>query len=344
MSAPAPERLSGWRPDLWDVALGAAVVGVSVALLVGSEPPPGFREPDLLTWVLTLVGAAAVTWARRQPLAALVVNGSSFVALTWRDDASELAAFVVTGLLVMVGSHYARRTALLGLAFAYLGLLVSAASRPPDLDVRGVLQSLAIFTVAWVIGRLARGRREALLALVSAAEQQARTERELARSERDGAALAQVEERLRIARELHDVLAHSVSVISVQATVGEHLAATDPPAARRALRTIGDVSRSSMTELRQMLTLLRDDSPAAAGERAPYEPAHGLGDLEPLADTYRSAGLPVRTSTAGTPRVLPAAADLCAYRIIQEALTNTLKHAGPSRATVGLDYRDDVLQ
>ena len=214
----------------------------------------------------------------------------------------------------------------------------------PDLGPQGIVQSLLIFTGAWVIGRLTRSRRRTLLALVEAAEQQAGTERELAASERDRASLAQAEERLRIARELHDVLAHSISVISVQATVGEHLAATDPPAARHALQTIGDVSRGSMSELRQMLSLLRDDSAPGSPEAVSYQPAHGLDDLEPLVDTYRSAGLPVRTETAGEPRALPAAADLCAYRIIQEALTNTLKHAGPSRAVVGLDYGAEVLQ
>lgn len=343
MSAPVRERVGAWRPDGWDVALAAVVVGVSSALLLGSEPAPGFRSPDLVTWLLTLGGAVSVGWARRRSLAALVVNGSTFVALSWRDDKTELAPFVVTGLLFLVGSRCPRRPAVLGLLVAAVGLLVAAASQPPDLGTRGVVQSLAIFTVAWGIGRLTRSRREALLALVAAAEQQAATERDLAASERDRAALAQVEERLRIARELHDVLAHSISVVSVQATVGEHLAATDPPAARRALRTIGEVSRASMTELRQMLTLLRDDSTGAA-ESVPYEPAHGLADLEPLADTYRSAGLPVSTQTAGTPRPLPAAADLCAYRIVQEALTNTLKHAGPSKAVVGLDYRPDALR
>jgi signal transduction histidine kinase len=344
MSAPAPERPRVWGPLAGDVALAVVVVVLSVGLLLGHDPAPGFRAPDLLTWVLTLAGAVAVGAARPHPLAALLVTGSTFVLLTWHGDESELVPFVVTGLLFMVGSRCTRRPALLGLAFAVLGLLASAAAHPPDLGLPGVLQSIAIFAVAWVIGRLARGRREALLALVAVAEQQAGTERELAAAERDRAALAQVEERLRIARELHDVLAHSISVVSVQATVGEHLAASDPAAARRALQTIGEVSRSSMTELRQMLTLLRDDADAAAGERPPYEPARGLADLEPLVDTYRSAGLPVLTGTVGSPRPLPPSADLCAYRIIQEALTNTLKHAGPSRAVVGLDYQADVLQ
>jgi signal transduction histidine kinase len=152
-----------------------------------------------------------------------------------------------------------------------------------------------------------------------------------------------MEERLRFARELHDVLAHSISVISVQATVGEHLAANDPTAARRALLTISDVSRASLQELRQILTLLRDE-PTGSTTEVTYEPARGLTDLETLVDTYRSAGLPVSTATSGTARPLPTAAALCAYRIVQEALTNTLKHAGPSSASVLLAYEDQVLR
>ena len=343
MTPTAQQPPRGWRPGAWDVLLAGGLVSLSSALLTQADPAPGFQTPDLLTWVLTLGGAAAVVWARRQPLVALGVTGSAFVLLTWRGDESELAAFLVTGLLFMVGSQRARRPAVAGLVIAAAGLLASAAAEPPDLGLRGVVQSLVIFTGAWVIGRLTRSRRQTLLALVSSAEQQARTERELAASERGRASLAQAEERLRIARELHDVLAHSISVISVQATVGEHLAATDPAAARRALQTIGDVSRSSMGELRQMLSLLRDDTSAGSPEAVAYQPAYGLADLEPLVDTYRSAGLPVRTGTTGQPRRLPAAADLCAYRIVQEALTNTLKHAGPSRAVVALDYRADAL-
>ena len=344
MTPSAALRPSVWRPGAWDILLAGGVVAVSSTLLAQADPDPGFRQPDLLTWVLTLSGSAAVVWARRQPLAALVITGAAFVLLTWRGDESELAPFLVTGMLFQLGNQRPRRPAVAGLVVAAVGLLASAASRPPDLGPVGIVQSLLIFTGAWVIGRMTRSRRQTLLALVDAAEQQAATERELGVAERDRTSLAQAEERLRIARELHDVLAHSISVISVQATVGEHLAATDPPAARHALQTIGDVSRSSMGELRQMLSLLRDDTTPGSPDVVSYQPAHGLADLEPLVDTYRSAGLPVRTDTAGEPRALPAAADLCAYRIIQEALTNTLKHAGPSRAVVRLDYQADALQ
>jgi signal transduction histidine kinase len=133
-------------------------------------------------------------------------------------------------------------------------------------------------------------------------------------------------------------------VVSVQATVGAHLATEDPDAARQALLTISEVSRSSMSDLRQMLALLRDDFATGADAGVSYEPARGLRDVEMLVNTYRAAGLPVQRSTSGTVRELAASADLCAYRIIQEALTNTLKHAGPSTASVEITYAVDALQ
>ena len=346
----SPSGQRWWRRGLPEGLLAAVAVATSVWALASAGETPGFDRPNVLAYALTGLGSAAVLWGRRKPLVALVVSGCSATLLAWLDQRVDILPFVITGLLFMVGRNLPRRPAVAGIVFGLAGLVVSALSQPPDLGIRGLLQSMGIFVTAWVLGRLTRARREVLLAQVVAAERQAAVEREQAAIEReqaavewDRAALAQVEERLRIARELHDVLAHSISVISVQATVGEHLAGTDPPAARKALQTIGDVSRSSMQELRQMLTLLRDRSSPASEEAVPYEPARGLADLEPLVDTYRSAGLPVRTETAGAPRALSASADLCAYRIVQEALTNTLKHAGSCDAVVRLDYAAEAL-
>jgi signal transduction histidine kinase len=345
MAPDVPAVLRLWRPGLWEVAVAAAVVALSLRLLSMAEEAPGFRTADLVAYALTVAGAATIVWARRQPLVALAIAGGCVTALAWRDyQTGEVLPFVVTGLLYMLGSYRARRAAVLGLVMTAVFLALSAMTRPTDLGLWVLVQSVVVFTAAWALGRAARGRRSALLALVSAAEDRTAAERRLAAAERDRDMLTAMKERVRIARELHDVLAHSISVISVQATVGEHLAANDPPAARRALLTIGDVSRESMQELRQMLTLLRDDTGQGSPAETAYEPTRGLTDLEPLVDTYRSAGLPVSTSTSGTARPLSAAADLCAYRIIQEALTNTLKHAGPSAASVGLRYDDEVVR
>jgi signal transduction histidine kinase len=333
-----------WRPGPWDVVLGLVVVALGVRVLSQAGGGEGFRAADLLAYALTAVGCATTAWARRQPLAALIVAGLLATVLVAWDYHADLLPFVITGLLFMTASYRSSRGAVTGLAATALCLTISAATRPPDLGAAALAQTTAVLGSAWVLGRLVRGRRTALVALLSEAEHRAVVERELAAAERDQGKLALVEERLRIARDLHDVLAHSMSVISVQATVGQHLAAEDPSAARRALVTISDVTRSSMQDLRQMLTVLRDDSSAGPPDAVSYEPAHGVESLESLLDSFRAAGLAVITTTSGLPRELSGSADLCAYRIIQEALTNTLKHAAAGTATVGLRYEESAVQ
>jgi signal transduction histidine kinase len=333
-----------WRPGVWDVVLGLAVVALGAKVLAGTGGGDGFRAADPLAYALTAIGCATTVWARRQPLAALMVTGLLVTVLVARDYHADMLPFVFTGLLFMVASYRPRGAALGGLVAAALFLAASAATRPADLGLAALAQTAAVFTGAWLLGRLVRARRTTLLALVSEAEQRVAAERQLAAAERDRSRLSLVDERLRIARDVHDVLAHSMSVVSVQATVGAHLAADDPAAARQALLTISDVSRSSMQDLRQMLTLLRDDSSAAATDAVSYEPTQGLDTLEPLIATYRTAGLPVLTSVSGVRHDLSASADLCAYRIVQEALTNTLKHAAAGTATVGLHYHDSAVQ
>jgi signal transduction histidine kinase len=354
--APAAVRLV-----FWDGAVAVGAVLLSQWVLAGSDPAAGFRPPDLLSYLLSGLGAASIGWARHRPLPALAVAATAATVLAFRDDHVDVLPFIVAAILFAVGSYQPRRPAVLGLALAAAMLSATAASRPADLGPAGVLQSFVIFGVCWLLGRLTRARREALLDRVAALEQQAATERALAAYELDRATLAGVEERLRIARELHDVLAHSISVISVQATVGEHLSASDPAAARQALATIGEVSRSSMAELRQLLTLLRDDSAATSADpglssgdltasgpvgstAVPYAPARGLDDVDELVATYRAAGLPVRTAIDGIAHPLSGSADLCAYRIVQEALTNTLKHAGPTEAELTLEYGPEALR
>ncbi len=335
-----------WRSWFWDAAVALVVVAFSLRILAGAAEGSGFRGADALSFALTAVGAAAIGGGRRRPVTALLISSVAATVLAIRDDHVDVLPFVVAVLLFAVGSYRPRRHALIGLASAAVAFAVTVVSRPADLPVSGVIQTSVVFGAAWALGRLNRARRQALLALVDAAEQQTATERVLAASELERALLFGAQERLRIARELHDVLAHSVSVISVQATVGEHLAAADPSAARTALATIGQVSRASMRELRQMLSVLREDStPGAPGapDAVPYEPARGLADLDELLNTYRAAGLPVRATVHGEVHPLPASAQLCAYRIVQEALTNTLTHAGPCTAEVVLRYGPHAL-
>jgi signal transduction histidine kinase len=208
---------------------------------------------------------------------------------------------------------------------------------------RSVLQDLLLVAAAWSLGDASRTRRQRAEALAERA-------REAERNREAHSREAVVNERLRIARELHDVMAHSMSVIAVQAGVGRHVMDRDPETARRALDVIENTSRRSLTEMRQLLGVLRVDDVPETGEQvgpadtATRSPQPGLARLEELLAAARSAGLVVTLSMSGTPRPVPAQLDLAAYRILQEALTNAAKHAGPAEVTVTLRWTDDSLR
>ncbi|MET0821157.1 MAG: histidine kinase [Aeromicrobium sp.] len=326
MSNERPPAAS-WMPHRWDMAAGllAAVLGVWV--LHGAGTGTGYRPADATGYALTAVGGASLAWGRQHPLASTIVASVATAAVGIMDLHVDVLPFVVAVLLFQSGSHLTAQRAAIALSTVAAALGTTVTFGAADLGRPALLQSSAIFVTVWVLGRMTRSRRSTLLALVDASKRQADAERRHAE-------LVQIEQRLQIARELHDVLAHSISVISVQATVGEHLSRTDATAARSSLHTIGELSRSSMREIRQMLDLLRD----GADSSSPYAPAPGLADLDDLLSTYRTAGLPVLVTTTGTSRPVSASAGLCAYRIIQEALTNTLRHADARSAQVRLDY------
>jgi signal transduction histidine kinase len=147
---------------------------------------------------------------------------------------------------------------------------------------------------------------------------------------------AVAEERIRIAHELHDVVAHHMSVISLQSGLAEYVVDSDPAVARTALSTVGDTSRAALADMRKLLAVLRVDDPGT-------QPQPGLSELDGLLDRLRATGLPVELAVTGTRRPLPPGADLCAYRVAQESLTNVLKHAGPATARLDLDYGERTL-
>jgi signal transduction histidine kinase len=154
------------------------------------------------------------------------------------------------------------------------------------------------------------------------------------------------EERALIASELHDVVTHNVSVMIVQAGAARQVLAADPAEARAALLAVEASGRSAMTELRHLLGLLSPVAglvPDGAEAGQDLSPQPGLGQLQPLIDRLTTAGLPVELQVGGAPRALPPGLDLAAYRVVQEALTNVLKHAGKPRTTVRLDYREAEL-
>ena len=186
----------------------------------------------------------------------------------------------------------------------------------PGLDAVGVLGNFAFFGVAWSIGIALRARRETLEVRLSEAEERANVERQ-------STARVLAEERLRIAQELHDVVAHSMSVIAVQAGVGAHVLDDRPDQARAALEAISATSRGTLTEMRRLLGVLRDSD----GERA-HAPAPGLADVPSLVEDVQNAGVPVTLDVEGSSVCVNGGVELSAYRVVQEALTNVMKHAG----------------
>jgi signal transduction histidine kinase len=189
--------------------------------------------------------------------------------------------------------------------------------------------NLGVLAAAWVLGRFAHNYRAYAARLEERTAELEQAREELARR-------AVADERLRLARELHDVVAHAMSVIAVQSGVGAHIATTQPREARRSLAAIEATSRAALTELRRLLGVLRQEG-EPEGDLAPVP---GLADLDGLLAELGKAGLAVRLQVEGTPSPLPAGVDLSAYRIVQEALTNVVKHAGPARARVVVGYRD----
>ncbi|WP_404952685.1 sensor histidine kinase [Streptomyces sp. 147326] len=180
---------------------------------------------------------------------------------------------------------------------------------------------------------------------------------QLRRQQEENARRALTEERVRIARELHDVVAHHMSVISLQAGVASYVFPTNPELSRQALDTIAGASREALEEMRRMLVLLRvgqeglpegsvdpDDADDALEDGGAYAPAPGLGLLDPLLERVRGAGVRATMEVVGSPTPLPQGMALCVYRVIQEALTNVLKHAGPTRADVTIRYETRTIE
>jgi signal transduction histidine kinase len=225
------------------------------------------------------------------------------------------------------------------MAVVVVVLIALGVSNAPGLDALGVLSVIAQFAAVWAIGLAVRSRRAATNARVREADERAEVARQ-------STARVLAEERLRIAQELHDVVAHSMSVIAVQAGVGAHVVGDRPDQARIALETISAMSRGTLSEMRRLLGVLRDSD----GQRS-HAPAPGLSDLPQLIDDVRASHVPAELRVVGSSDVVPAGIELSAYRIVQEALTNVLKHAGATSrvevivrhqpGSIGIEVTDD---
>lgn len=288
-----------------------------------------------LAFIVAAVCILPLVWRRRYPATVLVV-ATVFAALyqMLRFPPSMVIAGVLVALYTAATLLGRRRLALIAVP---CGLLVLAATLPAWGDTMfwaELVRTVALLAVAVAIGDATRNQRAYVAEVERRAAEAERTREEEARRRVD-------EERLRIARELHDVTAHSLSIVAVQSGVALHVLDSDPAAARTALTAIRETSRDSLQELRGMLGVLRA-SGEAAGD-APLAPTPGLARINDLVRPLRDAGLNVEVSGPPDGPPLPAIADSSAYRIVQEALTNVLRHAGSASVRVVIARDDESL-
>jgi signal transduction histidine kinase len=312
-----------------DVAIAVGLALLSLGSYAGGSTQVG--PPGWVTVALLLLESLPLIVRRRFPALVLaVIGGATLVHIALLPADADLSAGL--GILVAiytVGERLARRTSLVLTAVLGVSLVTAIAIR---VDLAAVLQStvqtLLILAVAWLLGDSARIRR---LYAATLEERALLLERE--REER--AAQAVREERQHIARELHDVVTHHVSVIVIQAGGAARVLDKRPGEARLALEAIAVTGRQALTDMRRMLGIL--------GEPASAEPMPGLDQLGTLVDQVRAAGLDVALEVTGEARPLDPGLEVSAYRIVQEALTNSLKHARGGRAHVSIGYRPDAL-
>ncbi len=318
-------RLTAGSPPRRDafVAVLLALAGFTELTLRGSMLP---RE---ITVVLFMT--VPLAWRRRAALvsAALVATAVATFGGTPSDLHIILAALPFA--MYSLGAHASDRAAAAGMTIALITLWISVAVGSTENAARDIVSIAVVVGTAFALGRAMR-RRE--LRLVASDERAAVLEREREEDLRRAAS----EERGRIARELHDVIAHGVTVMVVQAGAADQIMDRDPVQARQALLAIQDTGRHALTDLRRLLGLVRDE------ETMRLAPRPGLQELDALIDEMRKAGVPIEVEVRGTPRDLPAGVDLSAFRILQEALTNVLKHAGEARARVVVAYTPNAIE
>jgi signal transduction histidine kinase len=336
-------RLFRWlrrHPRLVDLLWALPVTGTSLSVLETFTNPHIAGQRRISWYVyLALVAAMCVPmiWRRRWPRAVFAfIACAAFVqwALDLQVAPVDLNLFA---MLYLIAAEYAFVWSIAVAAVVELGAVLAVWRWWVDQNAGDKWSTLIPFTIfigaIWVWGLYVSTRRKYTAELEERAK---RLERE-----RDAhMQVAAAGERARIAREMHDVIAHSVSVMVVQADGASYMVDIDPARARRAMETIGATGRQALTEMRRMLGVLREGD-----DVGPYAPQPGVEQLTELVGQIRTAGLPVDLTVEGVPSELPTALQLAIYRIVQEALTNTRKHAGPAAtAEVNLYYGDDAVE
>jgi signal transduction histidine kinase len=306
-----------------DAALGGGIALLALLQIVGADVQLWSRLAAAVVAVLLGVAAALRVRYPLALLALLVVTMPLGALLPKRlGDVEAIGLFVVLAIYT-AAAHTSGREMTIGALLTVALWVAGIAGDPEEANLAAVVFFGVLFGAPWAAGRVVRRRRL----------NEERLERE-----KEEAETAIAEERARIARELHDVVAHAISVMVVQARAGRKVFASKPDDAREAFDTIEHTGSQALDEMRRLLGMLRttDDELALA-------PQPSLSQVDALVERVRSSGLPVEVAVEGQPVELPPGVDLSAYRIVQEALTNALKHAGPARARVLIRYAVDEL-
>jgi signal transduction histidine kinase len=328
---PLAARLAALPPRrqelLQDLGLGVALATVNVVSLL---PYRAQLHPSWLALTLVAAQGLPLAWRRYLPVGVALVIGGARVA--YDQIGFGFAPFplgpAIALYTVMDRCSAAWRWSSILVVGTAIGVSQAAPGHHQPYDT---IFQLMIFLTATAAGLLSRAKRASIQAAQSRAD---RAEAELDRQSSQAAE----RERIRIARELHDVVAHHVSLIAVQAEAATSLLPGRPDQAGRSVEVIGDTARQALTELRRLLGVLRKPS-----ARLETTPSASLGDLGEVLDQVRGAGLPVDFEVTGTPVPLAPGVDLTAYRIVQEALTNTIRHANAARAAVRLCYEPGYI-
>ena len=319
-------RSAAARRWIADAAIAGAVIAIQVG---GTYASAGWHHGQaaagITVYLLLVVGGASLIGRRRYPVGVLAIT---LAVAIWPGEDGPGRLIWIALIVAFFTAVQARQRAA---AIASLVIGYVASIWPPWLiGTRG--HASAGFAVGLALGLLF------LLAVAEVIRARGQRTAALERGRQEELRRRAGEERMRIARDLHDVVAHNISVINVQANTALHLMDRQPDRARSALATINEVSGQALAELRSVLGVLR-----AVDEDEPRAPTPGLARLSDLADTAAAAGLAVRVEESGQRAPLPADIDLAAYRIVQEALTNSARHSSGTNATIRLAYREDAL-
>lgn len=319
-------RIRGLPAEWVDYGLAACLAAASAVLLSRTRQP-------FAAVVFGALGATPVAIRRRAPVLSVLTAAAMAGALALSDPGRNEPTLAVTAALCFytLGRSVAQRA--VGLDIALVALALPVASRTPPQSAMNAVASWALFVVGpYLLGRTVESR------VMLTRHLEVNTER--ARQEQEVRAMqAAADERSRIARELHDVIAHSLSVMVIQTVAAREVAETDEAAARAALAAVQLAGREALVEMRRMIGVLRREDSTPAGSPAP-----GVDQLDLLAQRARTSGLAVTLNVIGRRRELPEALDLVVFRVVQEALNNTIKHAGAARSSVTVAFGQHTLE